>query len=316
MNMTIKQRRVVMSRIHVACFVMLGFAASTCGAQAQIADGQALMQVPVEKSRQAIEDCRQQRLRGELPSYLASAQCSSPKIFAAWREAGYPHMDLITEWLTTREAASAQVDQHALTPEQFERQMADLTIRLTAEEQRRRAGLANTADNSLELQLPPATQVIGVATPPAQQKLAAKKSALARAAANTRFDDTTGSAGVRSMGPLTPLDASQPAAGTGGPFVPVPPGTPVPSRSTEGAGGLYAQVASQQSEAQARLAFRALQQQFPNLLGNRDAVIRRADLGAKGIFYRVEIGPLTSGQADDLCGNIKSGGGQCAPRFE
>ncbi len=90
------------------------------------------MQDAVDQSRQAINDCRDKRQRGELPSYKASAQCSNPRIFAAWQAAQYPHMDLITQWLNAREAASDRVDQHQLSPDQFEQQMDDVTVRLTA----------------------------------------------------------------------------------------------------------------------------------------------------------------------------------------
>lgn len=139
------------------------------------------MQAPVEKSRVAIEDCRERRLRGEIKTYQESAQCSNPLIFAAWKAANYPHMDLITAWLNARETESEKVDQKAITPEQFERDMDALTIRLTSEERRRRAGLVSAADSDLILQLPASTRVLGVVTPAGQDKSAAKKSAAARA---------------------------------------------------------------------------------------------------------------------------------------
>ena len=73
---------------------------------------------------EAINDCRDKRQRGELPSYKASAQCSNPRIFAAWQAACSTRiMDLITQWLNARRAASDRVDQHQLSPDQFEQQM-------------------------------------------------------------------------------------------------------------------------------------------------------------------------------------------------
>ena len=75
--------------------------------------------------------------------------------------------------------------------------------------------------------------------------------------------------------------------------------------------GAYVQVSSQRSEAEAQAAFRALQAQFPRLLGNRQAVIRRADLGAKGIYYRAQIGPFSPAQAEQQCSDLKVVGGQC-----
>jgi len=119
---------------------------------------------------------------------------------------------------------------------------------------------------------------------------------------------------MQGMGTVSSLDSRKPnaAGGVGGPFVPVPPGTPLP----QGAGGLYAQVASQRSEAEALYAFRMLQQQYPNILGSREAVIRRADMPNQGTFYRVEIGPLSAGQADQICGSLKAAGGQCVAQYE
>lgn len=272
----------------------------------------ATMAAPLEKSRAAIAECRERRLRGEIPSYRDSALCSNPRIFSAWREAGYQHMDLISEWLNVREAASAQVDQKTLTPEQFERQMGDLTIRLTAEERRRRAGLLVIPDNGLELQLPASTKVVAVAMPPGKEKLAKKKTAEARAAANVPYGDPAAGPSVQALGAVSGLDTRKKgaAAGVGGPFVPLT--TPPP----QGAGGLYVHLASQRSDADAHNAFRMLQQKYPDILSGRDAVIRRADLGGQGTFYRVEIGPLSPGQADQLCGSLKAAGGQCVTQYE
>ena len=42
----------------------------------------------------------------------------------------------------------------------------------------------------------------------------------------------------------------------------------------------------------------------------------RADISGQGAFYRVEIGPLSPGQADQLCGSLKAAGGQCIGQYE
>ncbi len=280
-----------------------------------------VMQNPLERSRGAIEECRQRRLRGEIKSYKESALCSNPQIFAAWKQANYPHMDLITTWLNTREAESEKVDQKLITAEQFEREMDDLTVRLTAEERRRRAGLLSTADNELTLQLPASTKVLGVVTPASQDKQAAKKSAAARArAAQPPVDTSSTNAG--SAASLAALNSPKRPSGVGGPFVPVDPNSPAAravmaaAAPGEGSSGLYAQVAAQRSETEARMTFRGLQSQFPNILGGRDAVIRRADIANQGTYYRVEVGPLSAGQADELCGNLKASGAQCITRSE
>jgi hypothetical protein len=72
------------------------------------------------------------------------------------------------------------------------------------------------------------------------------------------------------------------------------------------------QVSSQRSEAEAQSAFKELQAKYPGQLGNRQAMIHRADLGAKGTYYRAMVGPFGSAeQAASLCSSIKAAGGSC-----
>jgi hypothetical protein len=314
-----------MPRLAVCCLVACGLVAGGSAALAQFNSSQQMppgMQDAIDQSRAAISECRDRRLHGELATYKASADCSNPKIFAAWQAANYPHMDLITQWLNAREAASDKVDQHLLTPDQFEQQMDDMTVRLTAEEQRRRTGVVGGSDADMQLQLQPAGQVVGVATPPGQDKLTEKKSAAARqrAAASWQTSSLT-PPGVGSLRALASLDG-QSANGVGGPFVPVNPNSPAARAALaaaapgDGSDGIYAHLASQRSAADARTAYRSLEGRYPTYLASRDAVIRRVDDPNQGTFYRVEVGPMPTGEADALCGNIKSGGGQCVPRYE
>ena len=60
----------------------------------------------------------------------------------------------------------------------------------------------------------------------------------------------------------------------------------VRSRQFVGSGGYVVQLSSQRTESDAHATFRSLQAKFPNELGNRQVIIRRADLGSKGIVYR------------------------------
>jgi hypothetical protein len=77
-------------------------------------------------------------------------------------------------------------------------------------------------------------------------------------------------------------------------------------------GGYLVQVASQKNEADAQASYRALQNKFPAALGSRPPVIKRADLGDKGVYYRTMVGPFGSTEeAAQFCGNLKSAGGQC-----
>ncbi len=85
---------------------------------------------------------------------------------------------------------------------------------------------------------------------------------------------------------------------------------PVVSRATE-AGGFVVQVSSQRSEADAQAAFRTLQAKYPVLSG-RELLIRRKDLGERGVFFAAQVGPFgVRSEADQLCETLKTAGGAC-----
>ena len=66
------------------------------------------------------------------------------------------------------------------------------------------------------------------------------------------------------------------------------------------------------SVALRQASYRALQSKFPAVLGSRSPVIKRADLGDKGVYYRATVGPFTSSdEASQFCGSLKTAGGQC-----
>jgi hypothetical protein len=76
--------------------------------------------------------------------------------------------------------------------------------------------------------------------------------------------------------------------------------------------GYAVQVSSHQSEEEAQSSFRDLQAKYPKLLSGYTPIIRRADLGAKGIYYRTMVGSFASAdQATQLCSNLKAAGVRC-----
>ena len=84
-----------------------------------------------------------------------------------------------------------------------------------------------------------------------------------------------------------------------------PPGQP-PTSPVLGSG--YAvQVTSERTESGAQAAFGALQAKYPNQLSGRQVMIRRAELGAAGIYYRALVGPFPSAEkAAKLCRGLKA----------
>ena len=82
--------------------------------------------------------------------------------------------------------------------------------------------------------------------------------------------------------------------------------------TTAASGGYAVQVTSQRSAAEAHSAFRSLRAKYPNQLGNREPIIRRANLGPKGTYYRAMVGPFASiEEASGMCSSLKAAGGNC-----
>jgi hypothetical protein len=76
-------------------------------------------------------------------------------------------------------------------------------------------------------------------------------------------------------------------------------------------GGFIVQVSSQRSEADAQASYRSLQAKY-SMLKSHQLIIRRADLGNKGVYYRAMVGPFESGDAAvQFCNDLKQAGGQC-----
>ena len=138
---------------------------------------------------------------------------------------------------------------------------------------------------------------------------------------------TQGPATTRATTPPAAPKAAAPAPGRGGPIslepqaeeaprartAAAPPATrPAPETTANASGGFVVQLSSQKTEAEAQASYRSLQAKFPDQLGSRQPVIRRADLGSKGVFYRTMVGPFGSAQeASQFCASYKAAGGQC-----
>jgi SPOR domain len=90
-------------------------------------------------------------------------------------------------------------------------------------------------------------------------------------------------------------------------LAPNPPAQPAAAPAS----GTYVQVSSQRTETDAQASFKALQAKYPAVLGGKQAVVRRAELGDKGVYYRAMVGPFSVEQAAELCGSLKAAGGQC-----
>jgi cell division protein FtsN len=147
----------------------------------------------------------------------------------------------------------------------------------------------------------------------AQPAAAAKPAHAAATSARTAFAANANASSANaplSLSPQTAQAAPVPSA----PPTRVATNAPVPvaPSASSGGGGYLVQVSSQKNEADAHASYRVLQGKFPGVLGSRSPVIKRADLGEKGVYYRAMVGPFDSPEeASQFCGSLKSAGGQC-----
>ncbi len=73
------------------------------------------------------------------------------------------------------------------------------------------------------------------------------------------------------------------------------------------AGNYYVQLASVKSDDVARKEWARLQRAHPDLLGDLELSVQSADLGDRGIFFRIRTGPFPNrATAQDMCWQIKA----------
>lgn len=70
-------------------------------------------------------------------------------------------------------------------------------------------------------------------------------------------------------------------------------------------GGSYVQLASISAESAAPKEWTKLKKTFPSLEG-AEYRVQRADLGAKGVFFRIQAGPMSKDSAKSICDAIKA----------
>lgn len=105
---------------------------------------------------------------------------------------------------------------------------------------------------------------------------------------------------VVAPAPVAVAPPAPPASATAKP-APKPPAQPATLPD-----GVRVQLASVRSAEAARDEWTRLKQDNPDLLGKLSAVAVRADLGDRGIWYKIEVGPLSSKEAAArLCGAMK-----------
>jgi cell division septation protein DedD len=104
-----------------------------------------------------------------------------------------------------------------------------------------------------------------------------------------------------------------PAAADPQPVAAIPPqpevaaaeAAPAPAKPSK----FVVQVGSKQNQTEALATFADMQQKYPTLLASYRPMVQKADLGSKGVWYRLQIGPIVDKTAaTKLCGQLKSQG--------
>jgi SPOR domain len=106
-------------------------------------------------------------------------------------------------------------------------------------------------------------------------------------------------------GPSTP-SAPAAAAPKDAPVVVTAAKIPNAAAKLADAGSYRIQIGASRDEAQARAEGDKLQKAHPDLLGQLTPIVVKADLGDKGIYYRVQAGPVADhDKAEKLCQALK-----------
>jgi cell division septation protein DedD len=91
-----------------------------------------------------------------------------------------------------------------------------------------------------------------------------------------------------------------------------PPGGPAGAVASSGLGTYVLQIGAYKSQAEADAAWTAYKDKHSTLLAGYAPNVMRADLGDKGIWYRLRIGGFSNKDAASaLCDRLKADGGGC-----
>jgi len=72
-------------------------------------------------------------------------------------------------------------------------------------------------------------------------------------------------------------------------------------------GSFLVQIGAAKNEASANGEIAGLAKKHPDILAGLSGVVIRVDLGAKGVWYRMRVGPFASrGEANGVCGQLKA----------
>jgi hypothetical protein len=159
----------------------------------------------------------------------------------------------------------------------------------------------------------PAPRQVAHAEPPARHHAATPSNAPLSLNPNAPAPARTAQRTMRTAAVGTPTQIAPAKTAAPAPIAPKKTSTPTQIAPTSTSSGGYAvQISSRHNKADAQASFHSLQAKYPQQLGGHQPLIRRVDLGAKGIYYRAMVGPFGSAEeASKVCASLKAAGGQC-----
>lgn len=106
----------------------------------------------------------------------------------------------------------------------------------------------------------------------------------------------------------TPAPATTPVVAAGAPTI-----SSLIDNMSGPTGGWRVQIAAVKSEDVAKSTWARLQSAHGDVLANLRMQAVRVDLGDRGVWYRVQAGPLDEKQAQGVCGTLKGRKADCVP---
>ena len=167
-----------------------------------------------------------------------------------------------------------------------------------------------------EPQAPPPAMTEKPAPPPAPAPRHTEAAHATHAAPPARRHEAASHNVPLSLSPNAPASAPAPARAERRPMrtanVAPAPNAPRQAAPAARSGGYAVQVASRHNEADAKASLHSLQAKYGQQLGGHQTLIRRVDLGAKGVYYRAMVGPFGNAEeASRMCSRLKAAGGSC-----
>jgi tetratricopeptide (TPR) repeat protein len=153
---------------------------------------------------------------------------------------------------------------------------------------------------------PPGPSVTVTHAPPASHDPVARPSADAA-------DQASADAVKHASGAAVPADSAAISGGSAAAPMPtqIASAEPPPA-ATRTTGAYLIQIAAFRDEAIAQVEAQGLKAKAGELLADTQQTIQRADLGERGIYYRVQFGPFASKRAaNERCTSLKSRGLNC-----